>query len=237
MMFVSASHRKAQCGGEIFFISQHDVNVRSQAAIDFLRLGLPSNGFPKRCAVVQIIRDDYSSFLGRLHRFQCYLRSGLGECAEDSPSMEPPRAVLAKDLLPIDLDGLELGYGCVPAIGAAKRGANTKTAFREVQPIPNRAANSVIRDPSHILLGNAALQHEIFDEPSDGIVGQRGDDGSIESEAAPKSASDIVFTAAFPCTEIAGSGNTTVPRVETQHDLAQADQIPQALTFGFDIEL
>jgi hypothetical protein len=151
--------------------------------------------------------------------------------------MEPSRAVLAKDLLPIDLAGLELGYGCVPAIGAANRGANAKTAFREVQPVPNRAANSVIRDPSHILLANAALQHEIFDQPSDGIVGQRGDNGSIESEAAPKPASDIVFTAAFPCTEIAGSGNTTVPRVETQHDLAQADQIPHALTFGFDIEL
>src|SRR3954468_23623439 len=115
MMFVDASDGKTECGGEIFFISQHDINVRSKAAIDFLGLGLSSNGFPKRCAVVQIIGDDCSGFLGRLHRFQCYLRSGLGECAEDSPSMEPPRAVLAKDLLPIDLAGPELGCGCVPA--------------------------------------------------------------------------------------------------------------------------
>src|SRR6185437_10238963 len=117
MMFVDASHRKTQRGGEIFFISKHDINVRSEAAIDFLRLCLSSYGFPKGCTVVQIIGDDGAHFFCRFHCFLGDLRGGLGECAEYSSGMEPPRAVLAKDLLPIDLAGLELGYGGVPAIG------------------------------------------------------------------------------------------------------------------------
>src|ERR1051325_6078696 len=131
MMFVDACDGKTECGGEVFFISQHDVNVRSEATIHFLRLGLSSNGFPKRCAIVQIIGDDYSGFLGGLHGVQRNLRSGLGECAENSPGMEPPGAVFDKALLPIDLTRLKLGYGCIPAIGAADRGANSETAFRE----------------------------------------------------------------------------------------------------------
>ena len=49
---------------------------------------------------------------------------------------------------------------------------------------------------------DAALQHQVLDEPADVVVGQRGDDRGAQAEAAAQAAGDVVFAAALPRAEL-----------------------------------
>ena len=72
------------------------------------------------------------------------LGSGVGERAEDSAGVEPARAVLAEDFVPVDVAGLELRDGGVAAIVGAQCGAHAEAAFGEVQAVACRAADAVM---------------------------------------------------------------------------------------------
>ena len=67
----------------------------------------------------------------------------------------------------------------MPAIGATERRANAEAAFGEIQSVANRAAHAVVWHPANIFLADAALQHEVFDQAADGIIGEGGDDGGV----------------------------------------------------------
>ena len=99
---------------------------------------------------------------------------------------------------------LQLRDGRVPAIRAAQRGAHAKAALGEVEAVAHGAADAVVLDPLHALF-DAALEHQVFDEAADGVVGKRRDDRRVETEAALQSARDVVFAAAFPDLEACGS--------------------------------
>src|SRR4029077_8902824 len=99
-------------------------------------------------------------------------------------------------------------------------GTDSESALREIQPITNRATDSVVRYPSNVLLRNTPLQHEIFDEASDRIIGERSDDGGLETKAAAQSSRHVVLSAAFPSAKMAGGGNAFVAGIEPQHYLS-----------------
>src|SRR4029453_12175868 len=127
----------------------------------------------------------------------------LRKGAEDPAGVKPARAETAEDLFPVDVARAELRDGGVAAIGTAERGADAEAAFGEVQPVPDRSSNAVVLHPLHALL-DATLEHQVFHQTADGIVGQRCDDGGAEAETAPQSARDVVFAAAFPYLECSG---------------------------------
>jgi hypothetical protein len=85
-------------------------------------------------------------------------------------------------------------------------------------------------------LRNATLQHEIFDEASNRIIGERSDDGGLETKTASQSSRDVVLSAAFPNAKMAGGGNALVAGIEPQHYLSEADQIPLALRLCLDVQ-
>ena len=64
------------------------------------------------------------------------------------PRVEPAGAVLAEDLVPIDIAGLELRDGGVAAVGAAQRGAHAESALGEVQAVAHGAADAVEWHPA-----------------------------------------------------------------------------------------
>src|SRR5206468_2290612 len=119
-----------------------------------------------------------------LHRFLRDRGSGGREAREDAAGVEPARAVLAEDALPVDLAGLELARRAVRAIGAAERAADAEAALGEVEAVADAAADAVVGDPANVRLIDAALVEAVLDQPSDGIVGERRHHGGVEPEAA-----------------------------------------------------
>src|SRR5437762_14033608 len=117
----------------------------------------------------------------------------------------------------------------MPTIGTTNRGAYAVTTFRKIQTVTGGAAYPVVLHPTHMRLINSALKHQIFDQPSDRVIGQRRDDCGVESEAPLQSARDVVFSAAFPYLKRARRMNVSRSGIETQHHLAEAYLVPAAI--------
>jgi hypothetical protein len=124
----------------------------------------------------------------------------------------------------------------VPTVGTAKSGANAKTALGEIQPVTHPATDPIIRFPANVVLADAALQHQVFDEATDWIVRQRSDDRGVHSKTALQAASHVVFAAAFPSAKMARGGNALIARIQAQHYFSQADQVPGALAFALNFQ-
>src|SRR6266403_5354813 len=102
-MFVHAGNFVAESGGEIFFVAEHYVDVRGDAAVYFLRLFFAAERFPERGAIVEIVGDDYAVALSGLHGFDGDFRRGGGKRCENATGVKPARALLTEDLIPVDL--------------------------------------------------------------------------------------------------------------------------------------
>ena len=87
------------------------------------------------------------------------------------------------------------------SVGATEGCAHSKPSLGEIQTVADRAAYPVVWHPADITTIDVALHHQIFYETTDWIVGESGDDGSFETEAALQSASHVVLATAFPCVE------------------------------------
>jgi hypothetical protein len=117
----------------------------------------------------------------------------------------------------------------VPAVRTTKRCANAKAALSEVQSIAGCSADAIVLCPYQMRLIDAALQHQIFEQPPDRVVCQCSDDCSLQAEASPQAASNVVLAAPLPYIELAGGSHPHVAGIEPQHYLAKADQVPHAL--------
>ena len=167
----------------------------------------------------------------RLHRFLRDLGRRFAQSAEDSAGVKPARAFLAEDLFPVDVAGLELADRGVAAVRASQRRAHAESALGKVQAVAHRAADAVVLDPLHMRLIDAALQHQVLDQSTHRIVGERRDDRRLQAEAATKAASDVILAAAFPGLKLPRGRDTNVARIEAKHHFPKADQIPLALFF------
>src|SRR5260370_41953820 len=97
--------------------------------------------------------------------------------------MKPARALLSKDLLPIDVARLQLGDRGVPAIITSQRRTRAEAALCKIEAVARRAAHAIVLNPAHQRLVHPALVNEILKEPPNGIIGERRDDRSVQAEA------------------------------------------------------
>jgi hypothetical protein len=123
----------------------------------------------------------------------------------------------------------------VSAIRATDSRAHAKAALCKVQTVPYRSSDSIKWRPSNVFLADSSLQHQVFNQSSDGVVRERRDDRCVHSKAAPEPACDVVFASALPCAELPRCGNALITRIKAQHHFTQADQIPHAIAFRFDL--
>ena len=119
----------------------------------------------------------------------------------------------------------------MPSIGAADAGANAEAALYEVEPVAGGTADAVEFHPAHVRLIDSTLIDQVLHKPSHGIVRERGDDRGLEPEAALQPAGNVVFAAAFPHAERSRRVHARFAGIETQHDLAERDQVPAASGF------
>src|SRR5207302_9043623 len=236
-ILANALDLKSEGRGEVFFVADHHVDVRCQFAIDLRRACLAADRLPQRVTVVEVIADDGAVLARCDHRFFRNFGLRLAQRAEDTAGMEPPRTFPAEDRVPVDLTRLQLAYSRVSTVVAAQCRTNSKPALGEVQAIASSHADAVILYPRDMRLVYAALEQQIFEQSSHRVVSQRSDDGGLQPEASPQSASDVVLSAALPHVELARCGNTQVAGVEPQHDFTEAHLVPLALVFRSDDDI
>ena len=232
-LFVCSRDFEAQTGREVLFISEHDIDVLGDFAVDFLRTFFSADGLPQRRTVIQVVtRHCAILFCG----FKCFDHNAwrrVGKGGENAARMEPADAELTEDIIPVDVARLQLRRGGVAAVRAADGTADAEAAFREVETIADGAADAVERNPFDERRIDAALHDEIFDETTDGIVGKGGHDGGAFAEAFAEAAGDVVFAAAFPDVEGARRVDAAFAWIEAEHDFTEGDDIVAAGFGGF----
>src|SRR4029077_2613472 len=103
----------------------------------------------------------------------------------------------------------------------ARGGAYAKASLGEIQPVAHTSSDSVERHPADIFLTHASLKHEIFDETSDSVLSQRGNDSRVHAKAPPETTRHVVFASALPDAKLTGCGDALIARIESQHDFSQ----------------
>src|ERR1039458_2080958 len=134
-----------------------------------------------------------------------------------------------KDLIPVDIARFELRHSRMSTIVGAQRCSHSEAALGKVEAIPHRAPHSVVLDPAHQRLVHTTLIDEILKQSPHRIVGKRGDNRRVQAEAALQPAGYVILSAAFAYFKGSRRRNSPVARVQTEHYLAQADQIPPAV--------
>src|SRR5581483_2510945 len=95
--------------------------------------------------------------------------------------------------------------------------------------VAHLAADAVVGTPQQARRLDAALEHEILDQPADRIVGERRHDSGAQPEAAAQPARDVVLASTLPGLERPRRGDATLARVEAEHHLAERDEVVAAL--------
>src|ERR1051326_7796430 len=216
VMLVDAFDIESQRDAEVFLVAEEDIDERDELAIHRPRFLGAADALPERRTKVEVIREDLSVLARGFHRFAGDVRRCLRQRREDAPGVEPTDAS-GEETIPIDVACRQLRDRRVSAIGTTDRAAHAEAALREIETVARAPADAVIGDP--------ALQHQIFDESSNGIVEERGDDGGAHAEAAPQAARDVVLAAAFPCLKGARRGDASVAGIEAQHHFAEGDEV------------
>src|SRR5712691_5202338 len=229
VMLIHARHLVTERRREVFLVAKHDINLRCDSPVDFLGLSLAAKGLPQRGAVIQVIGNDGAVPPGSLHSFQSDFRGRRRQSAENAPRMEPARAMLSKNLIPINVTRLKLRNRSIPAIVTPQCRTHAETALRKIQTVARHPAHSIMFDPAHQRLVHAALVYEVLQKTPNGIIGECRSDRRVQAETALQSARDVVFPAPLAHVEGSRRGDAPLAGVEPHHDLAQTDHVPAAL--------
>src|SRR5258708_3029578 len=148
--------------------------------------------------------------------------------------MKPARALLSKNLLPIDVARLQLGDRGVPAIVTPQRCTHAEATLCKIEAVARRAAHAIVFHPAHQRLVHPALVNEILKEPPDRIIAEPPTDPGVQPQPTLHPPSHLVFPRAFAHFKGSRRGDAPGARVEPHHDLAQTDQVPAAIFFWLD---
>ena len=224
-IFIHALHFETKACREIFLISNHDIDILGNVAVDLLRLGMSTNGLPERRAVIQIIGDHRTMLLGNFYGLFNNTCTGFGQGSKNTSRMEPSDSLVAEKLLPINVPGFHLGGCGQSSIRSAYGTANAETTFGEIEPVTHRSTNAIVGNPLNPRGIHPSLQNEIFQKASDIIFGKCGDDSRAITEAPSQAACHVVFPATFPDIEGASGSYTALTGVESQHDFPKGHKI------------
>src|SRR5258708_2615496 len=148
--------------------------------------------------------------------------------------MKPARTLLGKNMIPIDVAGLQLRDGRVSTIVTSQCCTHSEAALRKIEAVARRAAHAIVLHPAHQRLVYAALANEILKQLPDRIIDKCRDHRGVQAEASLQSARDVVFPPAFAHFKGSRRRNAPLAWIESHHDLAQTDQVPAAVFLRLD---
>src|SRR5437870_7650740 len=105
--------------------------------------------------------------------------------------------MLSKNLVPIDVAGLELRYRSVPAIVRSYSGAHAEATLGKVESVAGGVADAIVLNPAHERLINAALINQILEQTADRSTGEGGDDGAFHTDAGLQPTRAVVVSASL----------------------------------------
>ena len=164
------------------------------------------------------------------------LSSRLRERGEDAARVEPANALLAEEVFPVEVAGLDLRSRGIAAVRDADGATDAEATLGEVKAVADGAADAVVLAPLDVISIHAALHDEVFEQATDFIVDEGRGDGGAEPEALAEAASDVVFAAAFPDLKLARGAHAAFARVESEHDFTEGDLVEGAGRSWLDIE-
>ena len=167
---VLALDLEAEASGEVFLVTDHNVNVLSNLLIYLLRLCLAADCGPHGRTVVEVIGNDGAILLRSLDRSDCGLGSLLRKSCIDSAGVEPANAELTEDVIEIKISRCSLGNSGVGTVGAALCTTDTEASLCEVQSVSAYTADSVGVHPLYEGCIHTTLHHEVLNQVTDLIV-------------------------------------------------------------------
>ena len=227
---------QAEAGSEVFFVSDHDVNVLRNFLVDLLALLKAADCGPHGWTIVQVIGNESAVLLRGLDGLDDGLAALLGERCVNSAGVEPACTKLTEDVLEVQILRSSLGDCSVRTVGAADCAAYAKAALCEVQTIAADAADSIGLLPVNQGSIHTALLDEILHQTANLVVCKSSDNGSVHAEALVQAADNVVFSAAFPCTEAASSADAAFTGIQSKHNLAEGYGIILAVLAIFQIQ-
>jgi hypothetical protein len=105
----------------------------------------------------------------------------------------------------------------VAAIRTTKWRTQTKSAFREIQPISHRASDAIVFLPAHMPQTHAPFANEALEQTADRIICEGSNDRRVLSKAPMQTAGNVVLAATFPSSELACCRDTRITGVKAQH--------------------
>ena len=151
--------------------------------------------------------------------------------------MEPANAELAEDVLEVKVLSGCLGNCGICTVGASDCAADTESALGEVQTVTAFSSDTVCLHPLDEGSINTALADEVFHQTSDFVIRKCSDDSCLHAEAFTQTADNVVFSAAFPCTEGTCCTDSSFSRVKSQHYFAEAGRIICISAFRLQIQI
>src|SRR5580704_17363625 len=127
--------------------------------------------------------------------------------------------MLSEDLIPVEIAGLQLRNRRMSAVIGPGGRANSKAAFRKIQPIARPASNAIVRHPANVSLIYYTLIHPVLQQPPHRVVRERRNDCRVHSEASLQPTCDVVFPTALTHLETPRGRNAPIPRIEANHHL------------------
>src|SRR5215467_5457084 len=144
--------------------------------------------------------------------------------------------MLPENILPVDLAGLHLRDGGVPAVIRAQRRSHAIASLSKIEAVSHQSAYAIVLDPAQERLVNASLIHEILKQPPDKIVGQHRHNCRVQSEAPRESTGNVIFSSSLVDVELAGGRNPSITGIKAEHHLAKADQVPSTFPLRPDVQ-
>src|SRR5256885_15864500 len=102
-------------------------------------------------------------------------------------------------------------------IVAADPNTRAEAALREVESIASFATHAVVLHPAQVRKVDTSLQHQVFEQTPDRVVGQRRDDRGSKTEAAAQATRHVVLASPFPGSKVPRRVDPALTRIEPQH--------------------
>ena len=217
--------------------TEQDIHIIEEIVGQLARRLLAAPLAPQARSVVDVVGDDGARASGGAHGIVGDGDGGGRQPGEDAAGVEPAHAELAEQPIPVDIAGLHRRGRRVGAVRHSDRRPDAEATLGEVQGSPVAASEIVGFLPHDVFEIDPALQHQIFEESSDLVVGDRGHVGDALPEASSERPADIVLAAALRHPEGSSGPDAPLARIEAQHDLAQGHHVVDALPAGTERQI
>lgn len=236
VLLVDTFDFEAKACGEVFLVADHDINILGDHAIHFLALWESADRLPKRGPVVEVVGNDGAVFLGDLAGLDSEFCVAFRKSGENPTGVKPADSESAEDVLEIEVIDGELTGGGVTTIRSAFCRTDSEATLGEVESITSSDTEAIEVSPLDELGIDSTLKNKVFEEASDFVINESGEDGSALTEAAAESTGDVVFATAFPGLKLPGGADAAIAGIETEHNFTHRDNVVGAAISGLDVE-